>query len=405
MNNTIDSIEDLLVELNEFNEESTKIGVVKIKDSDLNKSYYEIVVQKSMNTKNPVLIIFKDITGDYRFNKSINKIKKREITMAKLAHELKNPISTIGLITDEINNRNIERRSSKQLNKLNSSSSNIDGLSPIKDDGFEEQDDQSVTIIYNLCNYLMILIEDLNAFVKLNNKEYNSPSNNNVPMQKIHLVDTLNFCYLIFYTKQKFDNNKQKLKVNIIYDEDVTELKVKTNEIKLKQLLINLLSNAYKFTVKGDITLIAKIISEDKDTNIVRVSVSDSGCGLTKEEQNSLFQPFKQIKKNQNLNFHGSGLGLTIVKEISKQLKFDIKINSIINVGTTFYFDIPYDKKLETFTKFRRFRSKGIFTTNTSIEILKSPISYIDDLFTRAKTYHPRFITKSSFAQKDGKIN
>ena len=104
-----------------------------------------------------------------------------------------------------------------------------------KEEVFKDQDDQSVTIIYNLCNYLMILIEDLNAFVKLNNKEYNSPSHNIISMQKIDLVDTLNFCYLIFYTKQKFDSNKQKLKVKIVYDEEVSKLKVKTNEIKLKQ--------------------------------------------------------------------------------------------------------------------------------------------------------------------------
>jgi len=248
----------------------------------------------------------------------------------------------------------------------------------------------------------MILIEDLNAFVKLNNKEYSSPSYNNIPMKKIHLVDTLNFCYLIFYTKQKFDSNKQKLKVKIIYDEEVSKLKVKTNEIKLKQLLINLLSNAYKFTVKGDITLIAEIISEEKDKNIVRVSVSDSGCGLTKEEQNNLFKPFKMIKKNQNLNFYGSGLGLTIVKEISQQLKFDVKINSIINAGTTFYFDIPYDKNQEIFSKFKKFKSKVNNNSNTSIEILKNPISYIDDLYSRAKTYHPKFICKSIFDSKTG---
>jgi len=232
MNNTIETLEDIITVINE---ESTKIGIIKIKDKDFNKTYYEIIVQKSMamGTKNSILIIFKDITGDYRFNKSINKIKKREMTMAKLAHELKNPISTIGLITDEINHRFNERRS-YQIKKPNSFNNSKLDLQT-KEEVFKDQDDQSVTIIYNLCNYLMILIEDLNAFVKLNNKEYNSPSHNIISMQKIDLVDTLNFCYLIFYTKQKFDSNKQKLKVKIVYDEEVSKLKVKTNEIKLKQ--------------------------------------------------------------------------------------------------------------------------------------------------------------------------
>jgi len=110
------------------------------------------------------------------------------------------------------------------------------------------------------------------------------------------------------------------------------------------------------------------------------------------------------IKKNQNLNIHGSGLGLTIVKEISQQLKFDVKINSIINAGTTFYFDIPYDKNQETFARFKKLRSKVNHTVNTSSSILKNTISYIDDLFSRAKTHIPKFICKTSFAQKDSNI-
>ena len=216
----INKINNLNEIISELTEESTKIGIVKVKYQDKSKIYYEIIIQKTNNQGNSSnqsllnkfnMIIFKDITSQYKYNKSINKIKNRELTMAKLIHELKNPISTIGLIIDEIK---IIKKEKKFASKVSVLSANEE----------EEEDDQSGNIIYNLSNYLMILIEDVNAFVKLNNEEYNHASSVKLPTKKINLIEILNFCYLIFYSKQKFDPNKQKIKINIAYNEEISYL-------------------------------------------------------------------------------------------------------------------------------------------------------------------------------------
>ncbi len=375
----------------ELNEEKTKIGVVKVKNKDDTKNYYEIVIEKSCSSfgdKNQIFVVFRDITGSYRYNKSINNIKKRELTMAKLAHELKSPISTIGLITDQIynkiNDKNDKKVSGELLLDINNSMSRFLNKEESMD---MEEDDQSVAIINNLCNYLMILIEDLNAYVKINNKEFKAQISTAVPLESVNLIEIFNFCYLIFYTKQKFDPNKQNVSVTADYDKEVEKLEVKTNEVKLKQLLINLLSNAYKFTISGDITLSARDICGDNQDHFIRISVSDSGCGLTKEEQDRLFQPFSQIRKNEKLNPHGSGLGLTIVKEISNQLNYKINIKSIINVGTSFYFDVPGNIKNSPMGKLK---IKPVHQ-----KITKNFTKQIDDLFIKSKTQ----VTKSTAFQ------
>ena len=120
----------------------------------------------------------------------------------------------------------------------------------------------------------------------------------------------------------------------------------------------------------------ANIIRES-NKDFIRISVVDNGCGLTKEEQNSLFLPFKMIKRNQNLNINGSGLGLTIVKEICQQLNLNIKINSIINTGTTFFFDLPIKKKQIQFKAFLKLKSKA----ENDHKLISNPILFIDNLF------------------------
>ena len=281
-----------------------------------------------------------------------------------------------------------------QITKLDNQSRDIDiNLENEKHDASankvnKEKDEtlQSISIVNSLCNYLLILIEDLNAYVKLNNKEFKNETKS-IILQEELLVEILNFCYLIFYTKQKFNPNKQNIRIKLEYITNIENIKIRTNDTKLKQLIINLLSNAYKFTSNGDIVLSAVLNVDNSKKAFIRVSVRDSGCGLTNEEIASLFQPFKQISKNQNLNNHGSGLGLTIVKEISEELGYQIKIDSKIDIGTVFYFDIPYNIMNEQIPEKneKTYNSIILPLKFSSLTKLNKPLNFIDNLF-RSKT-------------------
>jgi signal transduction histidine kinase/CheY-like chemotaxis protein/ligand-binding sensor domain-containing protein len=114
--------------------------------------------------------------------------------------------------------------------------------------------------------------------------------------------------------------------------------------IRLKQILFNLLSNAFKFTKEGEVTI---KISSAKDSNNVVISVQDTGIGIDEKLVQSLFEPFVQADSAITRKFGGTGLGLAICKQLTEKMNGAIDVSSKINSGTTFTINIPlkFDEK------------------------------------------------------------
>jgi signal transduction histidine kinase/DNA-binding NarL/FixJ family response regulator len=124
-----------------------------------------------------------------------------------------------------------------------------------------------------------------------------------------------------------------------------SSLLVMSDPVRLHQILMNLLSNAYKFTAKGTVTIRAFIEYETEDTVQVTCSVTDTGIGITEEQRKKLFQPFSQADSSTARSYGGTGLGLSICKAIiEKVLHGRIWLESEIGVGTTVSFSLPFQK-------------------------------------------------------------
>ncbi|KAG9825421.1 hypothetical protein KCU77_g15022, partial [Aureobasidium melanogenum] len=124
-----------------------------------------------------------------------------------------------------------------------------------------------------------------------------------------------------------------------------SDLLVMSDPVRLHQILMNLLSNAYKFTAKGTVTIRAFIEHETEDTVQVTCSVTDTGIGITEEQKKKLFQPFSQADSSTARSYGGTGLGLSICKAIiEKVLHGTIWLESEIGVGTTVSFSLPFQK-------------------------------------------------------------
>lgn len=119
---------------------------------------------------------------------------------------------------------------------------------------------------------------------------------------------------------------------------------IEADELKLKQVLINLLNNALKFTNKGQVilklTLLDSLIEGDKEKVRVRFSVIDSGIGIPKDKQQLIFDAFSQADSSTTKKFGGTGLGLTISNKLLKLLDSSIQLNSELGKGSEFYFDL-----------------------------------------------------------------
>lgn len=112
------------------------------------------------------------------------------------------------------------------------------------------------------------------------------------------------------------------------------------DEVCIKQIIINLMTNAVKFTHSGAVTLsVSHIVQED--SIILKISVEDTGRGITEENLNRLFTSFQQLDTRKNRSIEGTGLGLAISKRLLTQMGGTINVSSVYGQGSVFSFEIP----------------------------------------------------------------
>ena len=269
----------------------------------------------------------------------MEEIKKADLSR-KYAHELKNIFITIStVVNSEIENQH------QNYNPVSNNTSLIcesGEFSPyIMDKSRSRQINKEIKnenissthspfdFLKTLCDYGKTLIKEINDMGK------DLVSNEKV--EYFNVSKAINFCVDMFETKKFYDKAKKNLEIysdiNFSFNKEVNSI----SETGFKMVLINLLTNSYKFTIKGHIVVRAVSIPKEKK---IRILVKDSGKGFNPKEfkKNGCFYVYE---RNQELNADGSGLGLRIVNEILT--KFNIKLDCISDSekgGSLFYFDI-----------------------------------------------------------------
>lgn len=109
---------------------------------------------------------------------------------------------------------------------------------------------------------------------------------------------------------------------------------------RLSQVLYNLVGNAIKFTEKGQVSLVTKVLNVENGAYNIRFEVEDTGIGISPEQQDVIFEPFLQAAANTTRKFGGTGLGLSIVKQLVVKFGSEIKVKSEPGKGSVFYFDL-----------------------------------------------------------------
>jgi signal transduction histidine kinase/CheY-like chemotaxis protein len=232
--------------------------------------------------------------------------------LANLSHEIRTPMNAINGFTDLILNTKIsETEKLEYLNVIEKSGKNLVG---IIDDLIEMSKIDSNQLTPNLTVVnLDSMVTELYETVKvtLQNKE----------------VDF------------KLVKSKTSAKFNII-----------TDDIKLKQVIINLLTNALKFTEKGSVTFGFEV---DEQNQQIHFTVKDTGLGIGEANHKDIFDRFKRVDSDISIKVGGLGLGLAISKAYIDLLGGTISLESAVGVGSTFFFSIPlqYSKTEHIFVK------------------------------------------------------
>ncbi len=189
-----------------------------------------------------------------------------------------------------------------------------------------EQKQKAIQVIKSEVERMESMLEELSILSTIDSKKYE------IHMEKVNLGEAV----LPVAELMKIDAKLKKLYLHIYIQPDVF---ITGDEKRIKEIVINLVSNAIKFTSKGGIT-----VSVYKNKDKAFLSVKDTGKGIKKEDLTKIFDRFFRGEKSRPKAKGGLGVGLTIVKELTEAMNGKITVNSELNKGTEFKIEFPLSK-------------------------------------------------------------
>jgi signal transduction histidine kinase/CheY-like chemotaxis protein len=213
-------------------------------------------------------------------------------------------------------------------------------------------------------DYLLTFINDILQINKIEaNKVELDPETFNLKHKVENVAAALN--------NSALDNH---VKIHIEYDRALPEV-FDGDQLKISQILINLIGNSIKFTKDGDIWIRILKKDQDKKNYTVRFEVEDNGIGITKEKQENLFESFSQGSVQINRKYGGTGLGLSIVKGLVDILGGQVYLKSELGQGTTFSIDLPLKESKEMV----KVEKQSYFKNVDDIDLSKVKILVVED--------------------------
>lgn len=234
-------------------------------------------------------------------------LKSREQLIATVSHDLRTPLNTI------------------------SGYANI-----IEESDNLENNKEHISHIKSATTYVNNLVNDLLDFSQLEAGKMIAKKST-FRLDKLIQESSKNIA-------SQYKNKEIKLILNL--DESL-KTSIVSDAFRLRQIISNLLGNAYKFTEKGSITLTGKVIEKNMFNHLI-FQISDTGIGISKEKQELIFKEFTQAENDTDKKYGGYGLGLTITKKLTELLGGTIFLDSEIDKGSSFILEIPVEFGVES---------------------------------------------------------
>jgi PAS domain S-box-containing protein len=224
--------------------------------------------------------------------------RRKDQFLAHMSHEIRSPVTSILAYADIL-------------------------LSHIQD----ADDIECVKIIKQGGNHLLELIGDILDLSKIGSGKLK------INREIVSLPTLINEVHSLMEVRAK----EKKLPLILRYEGEIPE-NIETDRTRLRQILFNLVSNAIKFTAEGKVEIMARVLPND---SALEVEVTDTGIGISREQQEKLFQPFMQANSATTRGQEGTGLGLAITKQLVSMLGGEIAFESVPNRGSTFRIKMP----------------------------------------------------------------
>jgi len=256
------------------------------------------------------LIIVNYVRNNNRYRKALRNAKReaenlaaaKQSFLANMSHEIRTPMNAIAGFTEQL------------------------AAGPLT----LEQKDQ-LSMVSKSTDHLLHLINEVLDFSKLQSDK--------LKLEKIGFrpVEIVKEVVAIF----KSIKNNPQLIIEYEFDEKLPKI-ILGDPFRLRQILLNLVSNSVKFTEKGTIKINVKSNQIDKENTLLKIEVIDTGVGMNKNNLTKVFHEFEQAESSTSRNYGGTGLGLSIVNMLIHLHKGTILLESEENIGTKVTVEIPY---------------------------------------------------------------
>jgi PAS domain S-box-containing protein len=228
----------------------------------------------------------------------------KSIFIAKMSHEIRTPLNAIIGFSEQLTKTKLSKKQSSYLEVVNTSS-----------------------------RHLLSTIDDILVISRIESGQTEADEEPFVFENVIKAISDL------FDLRVREKNLDFQIKCNIPLNEVLIG-----DPAKIRQVLINLVGNAIKFTHKGGVVLSCVIVNRNDNKLTIRFEVSDTGIGMTADEVKHIFEPFQQADNSLYRRYFGTGLGLTISKDLVDVMGGEITVKSKPNQGSTFSFVLTFKK-------------------------------------------------------------
>ncbi|GAM42360.1 hypothetical protein TCE0_044r16260 [Talaromyces pinophilus] len=319
------------------------IGVIQIEGSPSSFTQRNVVVLELLCSQIGIsltnAILFHEVNKISASNVTMIEAQKRALVQARQAEEMARIAEAEAIHNIKLKEEAANAKSTFLANishDLRTPMNGIIGLSELlRETNLSKDQGEYVESIRVCADTLLALINDILDFSKL---EVGKMKVSIVPM---NLKDTISEVVQAL----SYANRDKKLETVENLDQIPPDLVVLGDPVRLHQIIMNLLSNSYKFTPNGSVGISGQVTRAGKRGIRLECSVFDTGIGISDEQKSRLFKPFSQADSSTARSYGGSGLGLSICKAIIEDvLGGTVSLESTLGVGTTVTFHIPFHK-------------------------------------------------------------